>query len=261
MRHCRRVDEAQPDALAGPERGRPVTLRRLPVDQESVAADVFDVGRVHPHVGPHETVFDQGGRVGAGLVRIAGEGGGGAAVVIVIARVALEVGDHVCRVLVRPVRQLDDVVALVAERVRPLGLDDDRSVDAGLLLGGGMAVIPVGSGLDQREAILVRLARGDALEAVADTGHAVLPTRQQQAMPVDRRLLAQPVSDVDDHRLALAEAQRRRRQLSVDGHRRALGAGDVHHAVLEHEVEHAGAVRRRDPALSTALGPAPRPGE
>ena len=52
--HRRAVDEAQPDALAGLEQPGPVAARRHAVHQVRVggAADVGEIGRVHPHRRP-----------------------------------------------------------------------------------------------------------------------------------------------------------------------------------------------------------------
>src|SRR3546814_6967674 len=66
--------------------------------------------------------------------------------------------------------------------------DLQRPVKTGLLLETGMAVVPVGAALHDVDAVMVGLAAVDAVEA--QTGHAVHVRRQQDAVPVDRRLVA-----------------------------------------------------------------------
>src|SRR3546814_6822630 len=51
-----------------------------------------------------------------------------------------------------------------------------------------MAVIPVGAALAHVEAVVVRLAAADAVET--DARHAVHVRRQQDAVPVDRGVVA-----------------------------------------------------------------------
>src|SRR3546814_8290402 len=69
------------------------------------------------------------------------------------------------------------VVAVIRERLGLERVDDDRAVEAGLLLESGMAVIPVGAALAHVEAVVVRLAAADAVET--DARHAVHVRRQQ----------------------------------------------------------------------------------
>ena len=53
--HGRRIDDAQAHPLAGREQPGPVRGAVMAVDHEMIgrAGDVGDVGRVHPHPGPH----------------------------------------------------------------------------------------------------------------------------------------------------------------------------------------------------------------
>src|SRR3546814_5904937 len=98
--------------------------------------------------------------------------------------------------------------------------DLQRPVKTGLLLETGMAVVPVGAALHDVEAVMVGLAAVDAVEA--QPGHAVHVRRQQDAVPVDRRLVAmdgtggQGIADPQVDGRALAPAQQRRRHGSVD---------------------------------------------
>ena len=99
-----------------------------------------------------------------------------------------------------------------------------------------MAVVPVGAGLAQGEAVQPRLARGDAVEAHA--WHPVHVGRQQDAVPVHRsRCGRQVVAHAQGDGVALAPAQQRRGQAAVDGDGRARPAGDVHFAGADGQVE------------------------
>jgi hypothetical protein len=100
----------------------------------------------------------------------------------------------------------------------------------------------------------MRATGRNALEAIADARHAILVARQQQAMPMNRGVLTQLVGNVNHHLFALAETQRWGRKLAVYRHRRVGRAGNVHHPVLKHEIEHlrAACLHLR------ALGPGPR---
>ncbi|MBA7716847.1 hypothetical protein ES703_125929 [subsurface metagenome] len=149
VRHRRPVDESQTDALARSEESGEVLLRCPAVDQEGIGRHVRDVGGIHAHQRPCDTVVDDGpsSLFGRRLVQLLEEAHQRAPVEIVPAAVGLQVLDDAFRV-VAPVRQHDDVVAVVPKRLVVARFDDHRTVDAQLLLlSGRMTVIPVGAGL------------------------------------------------------------------------------------------------------------------
>src|SRR3546814_6299395 len=76
------------------------------------------------------------------------------------------------------------MLAVVGDGVCARRVDDDRAVMADLLLEPGMAVIPVGAVLDDREFVGEGRLRQDAGEA--DAGHAVHVKGKDEAVPVDR---------------------------------------------------------------------------
>ena len=104
-------------------------------------------------------------------------------------------------------------------------MDHDRAVDATLLLEPRVRVIPVGSGLLQRELVDERRVGRDAREA--HVGNTVHLRWEQQAVPVDGGGDVQLVVDVDPGELALAEEQRRTWDAPVDGQRLDGIAGEI----------------------------------
>src|SRR3546814_10040650 len=116
-----------------------------------------------------------------------------ALVIVVVARHLLQSRKQRGRIQVGPVRQHHHGVAVIRERLGLERVDDDRAVEAGLLLESGMAVIPVGAALAHVEAVVVRLAAADAVET--DARHAVHVRRQQDAVPVDRGVVAMDRSE------------------------------------------------------------------
>ena len=85
------------------------------------------------------------------------------------------------------------MLALVGDRIGVRRVDDDRTVVAHRLLKVGVAVIPEGARLLDRELVDEGFTRPDAGEA--DAGHAVHLERDEQAVPVDRGVLVQGVGD------------------------------------------------------------------
>src|SRR3546814_2354694 len=92
-----------------------------------------------------------------------------------------------------------------------------------------MAVIPVGAVLHDREFVGESRLRQDA--GKADAGHAVHVEGQDEAVPVDGRVLVQRVFDVDPDILAFAKADERGGEHAVHCDRvagaAANGEGDV----------------------------------
>ena len=144
---------------------------------------------------------------------------------VVVVRLLLELREDSLGVLVGPVRQHHDVLAVVLERLGLARLDHQRTVDAQLLLKRGVAVVPVRAALPHRKAVGVALARMDSVEAEAR--HAVHVGGQQDAVPVNGRLFVQGVGHSQRHRVALSPSQQRAWQRSVDRQGRSGAAGDV----------------------------------
>lgn len=131
-----------------------------------------------------------------------------------------------------------DLVALAFRR-----LDDDGCVHAPLLLAAGVAVVPVGAGLPDLEAVGEGGARLDAGEA--HHRHTVHVEGHENAVPVDRRVFREPVGDVDDDVLALLPVQGRPGDLTVDGKDLSFRAIDADGSAIDDEIVGAGEGRRR----------------
>jgi len=95
-----------------------------------------------------------------------------------------------------------------------------------LLLKAGMAVIPIGARLPDRELVGEGLPRPNARKA--DPGHAVHVEGQQQPVPVDRGVFAEHVGDVETDLLPFPEADQRPRHRAVD--RDTVALAPLHHA-------------------------------
>ena len=91
----------------------------------------------------------------------------------------------------RPFRQQHHVLTVIPERFWLEWIDDERAIHPALLLEPGVAVIPVGAALPDDEPIRVSFARSNAVEA--KSRHPVLIRRQQNAVPVNRRILVECV--------------------------------------------------------------------
>ncbi|MNS44263.1 hypothetical protein D3C72_767030 [compost metagenome] len=203
--HRRAVDEAQPDAFARLEQPRPVAGGRGAVGQEGVggAGHVRQVRRVHAHLLPHQPFGQRGApAVFARVGRQALDAGLDAVVVV---GHHLELVEEPHGVFVRPVGQQHGVLAVEGDGVVVARVDDDGAVQAGLFLKARVAVIPVGAALAHGETVGERLAGVDAVKAQA--WHAVHVGRQKNAVPMNGRLFAQPVRDVQRDRVAFLPAQ------------------------------------------------------
>ena len=134
-----------------------------------------------------------------------------------------------------PVRQDQNVLAIIGGRLRPGRIDDDRTIVAHGLLQAGVAVVPVGAGLPDREFVDEGLARLDAREA--DPRDAVHLERQQNAMPVDRGVLVQRIGHRQACGLTLAKSQQRCRQKTIDGHGMAGATSDGKRRMAHRQVD------------------------
>ena len=224
--HRRAVDEAQAHALAALEQRGPVAVRRGAVGQVGVGerADVGQVRGAHAHASPGLAVGQRG--LEAVALRIAQEIADGALVQVVVVGLDAQLAQDRMRILVAPVRQQDHMVTIGGDRIRFARFDHDRAVHAQRFLQAGMRVVPVGAGLAHLEGVQPAFARADAVEA--QPRHAVHVGRQQDAVPVQRGVLAQTVAHAQAHRVAFAPAQHRRGQRTVDGLRPGVAAGEVH---------------------------------
>ena len=244
-RHGRAVDEAQPYLLAGLEERGPVVGRAAAVHQEGVAGDVGEIGRIHAHLAPHQAVGDDRLALLGRLRRLQvfHQPRQGTLAVVEVAGLLLQlaqdgVGRH--RMLVA---QHHHVVARHLVALAFGGLDDDRRVHAGLLLAAGMAMVPVGAGLPDLEAVGEGFARLDAAET--HHRHAVHVERQQDAVPMEGGVLLEAIGDIHRHLLAFLPAQRRAGDLAVDREDVARLAVDLRRRAVDHEVVGAGHRRQR----------------
>ncbi len=230
-RHGRGVDDAQAHPLAGPEQAGPVLLRPVAVDQIGVsrAVDVQDVARVHPHGPPHPALGQ------AHTVRSVQQARQCGLLHVEVAGALLQLGQDFVRMHEAPVRQDQNMLAVIADRIGARRVDDDGAIVAHGLLQTRVAVIPVGARLLQRKLIDKGLARLDAGEA--DARHTVHLERQQQAMPMDRGVLVQCVGDRQAHVLAFAHPQHGGGQQAVDRHRMAGAPADDEFGTAHRQVD------------------------
>ena len=108
------------------------------------------------------------------------------------------------------------------------GVDDQRAVQPHRFLHPGMAMIPIGARLPHRHIIGEGFAGADT--GKADAGHAIHLKRHQQPMPVDRRILAQPVGHRDPHALPFAQPDQRCGDRAVDRHR--VDSAPIDHGMM-----------------------------
>ncbi len=134
VRHRRPVDDPQSHALARHEQPRPVLRRRLPVDQirVRVAGHVGEVRCAHAHGAPLPALRQR--RLPAVAADVAHEVDERPLAEVVVVRLLLQVAEDVLGRLVAPVSQHDDVLAIPGEGLRLPRLDDQRPIDAELLL-------------------------------------------------------------------------------------------------------------------------------
>ena len=111
------------------------------------------------------------------------------------------------------VSQLHHVLAVIAKRLTPVRLDDDRAIGAIRLLKSRVTVEPVSAGLRDRKAIGEGFTRRDA--RITQSGHSVHLVRQYQSVPVHRGRLIEVVGDMNGDVLAFAKAQYRPRRCTV----------------------------------------------
>ena len=244
-----RVDHAQQDALAGPEDALPVRLRREPIHQIAVgrACHIGDVGRVHAHRRPHQPVPHRGAE--AGGRDVTEELAHRAPLLIVVVGLLFQSVEHPVRILEGPVGEHDHELPIELVGIGLGRIDDERPVVAQLLLEARVAVIPVRAGLPHGNAVLEDLRGPDAGEA--ESRNAVHLEGQDQAVPVDGGVVAQPIVHAQDCVITLAQPDERPRHRSVDGRGGGRSALDPHtrlgdlELVDEHTVPELRSERRR----------------
>ncbi len=229
------IDDAQAHALTRLEQGRPVILRPMTIDEAGIGGTghIRDVGRAHAHMPPHHPVLDR--RAQSVLAHVPEKITGRALLKIEAVAHLHEPGEDPVRVRECPVGEDENIFPVEGDRIAMFRLDDQRAVMAGLFLQAGMGMIPVGARLLHRKAVGECFARTDAGKGHAR--HAVHLKRHQDAMPVDGRIRVQPVGDPQCDLVALAPAQKRRRQLAIDGDGVAGTAVDDHGAAVYGKVE------------------------
>ena len=175
---------------------------------------------------------------------------------VVVVTILLELREHRHWVFVSPVRELHDMVAVRVNRIATRRINDERTVQAGLLLKGSVRVVPECPCLQNLEAIGKGLTRRDA--GKADPRHAVHLIGKQNAMPVYGGRPVHAIGDTYRHRIAFAPPQGRRRQGPVDRGRQARRACEIDQGFRDGEIK----LRTGQDLRSSALGPArilPRP--
>ena len=215
----------------------------------SRAGDVGDVARVHAHLRPHaplgsaHAVFAGKKPSDCRALPIEGAGAG------------LEAAQDFVRVEEAPIGKHDHVLAVVRGRIGARRIDDQRTEMTHRFLQAGMAVIPIGARLANREVVGERLARANAREA--DARHAIHLEGQQNAMPVDGGVFIQRVGDGEARVLAFAKAYKRRRQRAVDGDGVAGAAADTEGRVAdgERDIRSVERCERRRNAARSCLRP------
>ena len=133
------------------------------------------------------------------------------------------------------------MIALIVEGFRLGGVDDERTVKPRLFLETGMAVIPVRARLAQMETVAIGFTGANTVETHA--GHTIHVRRQQDAVPVNRGLMAvdrmrrQRIAHAQLDCCAFAQPQRRRRHRTVHRHAGARAPGEVHRQFADDQIE------------------------
>ena len=189
---------------------------------------VRNIGRVHPHRAPHPAV-------GGGLILAGKQPRECLLLEIEVAAILLEARIDLVGVHETPVAQHQHMLAVGSDRVDPGRIDDDRAEMPHRFLQPRMAVVPIGPRLADRELIDEGLAGLDARKA--DARHAIILKRQQQAVPMDRRVLGERVGNRKADVLAFLEANQRAGDAAVDGDGMARAAADAVHRVTDAELD------------------------
>ena len=136
-----------------------------------------------------------------------------------------------------PIGEHYHIIAIVTERLRLPRIDDDRAIESGLLLKTRMAVVPVGSALQDGKPVAEGLTRLNACKALGYTGHAVHRAGQDNAVPMDGACFTQQVGDPQRHAVALPPTQDRRRQRTIHGGGCSGNTGEVDRLFTDGQIE------------------------
>ena len=183
----------------------------MTVDQQGIRrlGHVGDVGRIHPHPSEHLSIF-----LAQAFATLAEQG---FLLTIEEASFLLEAREDPVRVEEAPVGKDDHVLPVVRHGIGARRIDDHRPVVTDLFLEPRMAVIPIGAGLPNGEFIDEGRAGADAGEAYP--WNAIHLERNEQSMPVDRRIFGQVVFDDEPDVLTFAQPYQGRWNGPVDGDR------------------------------------------
>ena len=224
----------------GAEEAGPVAGRRRAVHQVRIgrAAHVGEIGGIHPHRAPCAPLGERRGETEH--ARIAQEVHRRALPAVVVVRLLAQPRKHRTRILVRPVGEQHDMVAIGGDGVGAARIHDQRAIESRLLLKHRVAVIPVGAALTHREPVLPGSACRYPVKA--QPRHAVHVRGQQDAVPMDRAVLGQRVVHAQRHGVAFAPAQHGRGQRSVDRDRVPRAPGVVDRRLADRQIELGAAV-------------------
>ena len=134
---------------------------------------------------------------------------------IVIACLPFQLGHDAHGIFGSPIREHDDVFAVVLKRLWFRRVNNQRAVMTRLLLTGGVTVIPVGAVLSDGKTVGESFSRLDARETHAR--HAVHTGRQKQSVPMDGRIFHETIRDSQRRIAAFAQSHQRTRNGSIDG--------------------------------------------
>ena len=225
-RHRRAVDEPHPDSLSRFEEACPVAGWRDAVHQirVGVPGHVGEVRRAHPHFAPHLATGEC--LLEALRANVPEEVPDCPLIEVVVIRALLQFRKHARRILVGPVGEHHDVFAVVLEGRRLPRLDDERTIQPALFLESRMTVVPVRAGLPHFEAIHVGLTWANAVEA--ETRDSVHVRGQENAVPMNGRVLVERVRHTQRDRVALFPAKKWRGNGAVHRDCDPGVAGEVH---------------------------------
>ena len=220
------IDEAQANPLAGTEKPRPVASRGRAIHQVGIGGcgQIGEISRIHAHFVPHLALLDCCSDTA--IRDITEEIADRWLAVVVVVALDFEFGEHMFRILVGPVRQLNNIVTIRADCFAAPRFNDDRPVHSRLLLMAGMRVIPVSTALLEAKTIGECFPGGNAGET--DAGNPIHLEGQEDTVPMNRGGDRQTVVHPDGDHVAFAQAQGRRRQRAVDGRRQSHLPGKVY---------------------------------
>ena len=237
------IDQAQPDPAAGLDTDDLGIGQRALVGEIGVVVDVVEV-HLHPGHRARAAHLHAGHR--AGPARATGGGGGCGS-----GRPSAQPGEDLRRILEAEIAEQHDHRVLVEAGLGGVG-DDQRRGQQALLLQPLVRMHPVGARMAEGE--IIGIAPPRRQRRLADPRHAVLLVGRQQAMPVDERVLRQPVLELDPEAPVGGDRQARRPVgLADTEHRRGL-AVDLDDMGFDAQLD--GVIGRRRPESGSGAGEA-----